>query len=274
MDVDTLATCVSCIVFCTVVSSGICIHTVFLLCINDPSAWISNTYRNLTVLISLFFTLSNVVGLARFITIFYVLDLMSDADDDARYKAREHPFSFTVDILAFSGNVMFYVMILLRITVPFRLGKAWLYTLSSLIFIAATASLVYCVVIIFLWDNKHHYVERSVVLGVMSVADAALNVALLGFFVYKMRQTVKGMDIVGSDDEANAAKVNLLSNVMTKHFVLFSIAIVANQGFFVSKSSSVHFTDMHYDDIIPWTVFCSLSVLHYDEFGMFCSLSE
>ena len=56
------------------------------------------------------------------------------------------------DMFYFTGNVSFYVLVLLRIALPFELNKLVSYSLASLIFIFGLSSLSYVIGVFFLQD--------------------------------------------------------------------------------------------------------------------------
>ena len=221
---------------CCVVALLITCHSIFHLCVRDSSEWISKLYRNITISIMTVLTISSVSILMRIVVSFYLLRNVEISVWHLWWKS----LSGVADISYFTGNILFYIMILLRIHIPFRLGKS-LYVFSALIFVSAAISVVYCVCLFLFNDPKYNDYWRAIYLT-LSAVDFILNTYLLLLFTYKMKQTVRDMH-GASSGAGQAAKAKLISNVMTKHCLLFSIAIMANQCFCMAQVQASYAID-------------------------------
>ena len=150
----------------------------------------------------------------------------------------------------FLGNILFYVLLLKRISKPFDLKPRWLLPLSCLIVLFAMVSMVYFfedIIWVYLYSTGSLTMERdeldtkiiSISSGIMSGIDLLLNTSILTIFIKKMRQTVNAFDEGMSSRLERSLKVerniNALSNVTTRHALLFSIALFTNQCFFIHQ---------------------------------------
>ena len=134
-----------------------------------------------------------------------------------------------VDALYFVGNIAFYILILLRIALPFQLNKFVSYLLGFIIFIFSITSVRY---IVFLFKYKFGDLQWTWITITLSITDLILSVFILLIFICKMKKTIINIDpSLSKEAEQN---VNLMANVITKHSVLFGIAIIINQGFYLS----------------------------------------
>ena len=142
---------------------------------------------------------------------------------DDRYAA-------IVDAIYFFGDVLFYLLILLRISIPFELNKGMSYLLRFIIFIFGITSTVYCICL-FLHINDYNAGWNWIVF-ILSFTDLLLTPCILIIFILKMKKTIINVDpSLSKESEKN---VNLMTNIMTKHAVLFGIAIFINQGFYMT----------------------------------------
>ena len=91
-------------------------------------------------------------------------------------------------------------------------------------------SIFYLILIIITFKHPiHDYVGYSVF--VLSFIDFPLNTTLFIIFWSKMRNSITG-EVITKDYQN---KVNMITNILIKHGVLFAIAIIGNQMFFMYK---------------------------------------
>eukprot|EP01084_Bolivina_argentea_P159556 277875_1 len=198
--------CISAIAFI------IFVFTFYQLCIQDASSLVNSTYRNLTIIAILAYTLTSSID-------FIHLSIFGDNRGDLSVMI----IMLCADIFYFLGNTCFYILILLRIAKPFELNKYIYYAIISFISIATIASGWFCVGI---FAPKLIWLGTSIIL---SAADLLLNSLLLIIFICKMRMTVNNIDSESSKE--TQINVNLMTNVMIKHSVLFGMATIMNQTF-------------------------------------------
>ena len=148
-----------------------------------------------------------------------------------------------IDGFYYLANIIFYILLLSRVYNTFTLNKIMISVLLILITIAALSSGAYIVLIISFVNNlaKLYDFTKYTVLP-MSIADFILNLNFFGIFWYQMRQTVVDIEV-----ESNIYQN--ISNVLTKHIVLFGIAIITNQSVFM-WSISYSFYDPPINDRI------------------------
>eukprot|EP01084_Bolivina_argentea_P239145 401950_1 len=166
----------------SIVATLICLNTFYQLCIQDSSTWINKTYRNLTIIAMMSYTLSSIGDCVRFIAFF------DQIVDGFYWTLPQLIMCMMMDAIYFFGNVVFYTLILLRISQPFQLNKCIYYLMVLLISIAAIDSILFCLrffvaLFFFGWIGK-------TIIFILSVDDFILNSVILISFVYKMRKTV------------------------------------------------------------------------------------
>eukprot|EP01084_Bolivina_argentea_P089821 161972_1 len=229
---------------CCTVAMGIISVSIYQLCIKDSSLWINNLYRNLTIIIMITFTLSSIGDLTH--TIIRYTAHTDISFDVSRINSN------VVDALYFGGNIMFYTLILLRISIPFQLNKCVFIGLSIVIFITGIVSIVYCVSVWFIYYGHDEY--WRIILVVLSGNDFILNLFILILFARKMRNTAINIDSTFS--ELAKKNKNLITNAISKHSVLFGIAIFVNQGWFASHLYRAFSGDYNFvvDKCLPYSI--------------------
>eukprot|EP01084_Bolivina_argentea_P135124 238162_1 len=207
---------------CCIIAVAVSLTTFYQICIIDSSAWLNRLYKNLTMITMIIFTLSSIGDLIHSMVRYFSPDLqMSETGSIIN--------SIVVNVLYLSGNVLFYILILLRIYIPFRLNKCLAYFLFVIIIISAILSVIYCVVIwYFYYDHDQYWIFLLVTL---SSNDFILNVFIFSLFIYKMRKTVISIDPLKSEEALT--KTNVMTSVIIKHCILFGIGIALNQGYFI-----------------------------------------
>ena len=123
--------------------SLVLLHIIYRVCDKDSSKWIDQTYRNLTVIVALSFTLSSIVDLIHIIDIYYTGVVFNT------------PLVIIADGLYFIGDAMFYILILMRITIPFEVNKCMVIFLSLIIVVFSITGILYCIGIYFA-SYRHH----------------------------------------------------------------------------------------------------------------------
>ena len=231
-EVTSLITSVTLIAATSTLSLAICGYTLNQFYCKDSSEWIDKTYRNLTTAAMIAFTLTTIAdGVHLTIKLLYFPNRVYDP-----FKERI-PESI-IDACYLFGSTTFYILILNKISVPFQLNKCIHSVLILFITLFGVTSVVYCIYILLTPANET--LKYGVfILPVLYGSDLILNTHILGIFICKMRQTITDIDPrLSGECERN---VNLISNTMTKHCVLFGTAIITNQAFYLSFIS--HLTD-------------------------------
>lgn len=132
------------------------------------------------------------------------------------------------DAIYFLGNILFYILLLLRIYNTFHINKIVTTILSFFIILFGLSSAGYIVLLIKYGINDlsqfFNYTKYDSM--ILSVTDFVLNVNFFIIFWCQLKKTVIDIDI-----QSNVYQN--IANVLTKHIVLFGIAIVTNQLFFI-----------------------------------------
>ena len=203
-------------------------YSFYQLCIQDSSEWINKSYRDLTIIIMIAFTLTGIFDLIH-VTMVYIPYSTDPNTIIFNNTNTEEAIAMTASFIYFVGNIAFYLLILLRIALPFQLNKYISFTFGFFIFAFAVSAAVYIAgfKIFDAYKSAWDYVT-----GALAVCDVILSVFILILFVYKMRQTVNNIDpSLSKEAEQN---VNLMVNVIAKHVLLFGSSIILNQGFYVA----------------------------------------
>ena len=181
---------------------------------------ISHRYlTTLTITISVLFTSCSIIDLVHVTISYYILP-------SSEVLLSQIIISTIADLLYFAGNIMFYILILMRIYVPFQVSKYLIYFLSFLIALSAATSIIYCIGM-FLWlEVMQFWIPVCIIL---MTNDFILNTTILIIFTVKMRKVIAKTHSSSINNEENVA---LISDTMIKHSLLFGIAIIINQGFF------------------------------------------
>lgn len=131
------------------------------------------------------------------------------------------------DAIYYIGNILFYVLLLLRIYNTFQIKKVIIIILSFFIILSALSSVGYIFTVIKVGNDAEKFFQfGKYILFALSICDLILNINFFGIFWYQLRKIVVDIDI-----QSNIYQN--IANVLTKHIVLFGIAIITNQLFFL-----------------------------------------
>ena len=196
-------------------------NIIYQLCIRDSSEWIDKTYRNLTIAIILSFTASTNTDLIHIVLSNYVFPSNLPLMD-------KKGIVLCADASSFVGDIMFYMLVLMRIAIPFDVNLCMFRILTLSISIFVLASITYCLGLYLFYDSDFWF---DVVLIVLMINDFALNVIIFIVFTIKMKNMISDVDPTLSD--AIQRNVNLISTTVVKHCILFGIAMILNQAFYI-----------------------------------------
>eukprot|EP01084_Bolivina_argentea_P276728 472246_1 len=238
---------ISCFSFMSLVGSGaiiITIHSLYHLYCADSSSWINKTYRTLTMITMTLLTSGIVLDIIKLVIFYYGSNLTGILT--TTFIIYNNLICGAIsDVVYFFGNIAFYVLLLLRVTSPFQLKKSMVFFLLCMIFFFGLISIAYMaswILYFYIADIKHndtteidreyHIAEVSASM-ILSVTDFILNVIIFTVFICKMQQTISNID--PSVSQQINKNMNLISNVIIKHFILFGMAILSNQLFFLNQ---------------------------------------
>ena len=208
-------------VFC-VISTPICIYTLFQLCDKNILNSINKLYRILTILCILSFTICSNLDLCHTIIRFIYFPTCGNGIQLE-----------TISIVIITGlyyfaEISFYLLLLARIYNAFKLKKVIIYILITFIIIFAAIAITVCsLIVIFLGKNVSAWDRMSKYLMLTSIiTDSIINILFFIVFIHQMMQTVTDLDI-------ESTMYQKITNILTKHMVLFGIAIITNESWFL-----------------------------------------
>ena len=158
-------------------------------------------------------------------------------------------FAGAKDVIYYSGNVTFFILLFQRIQTSFRLSKCTMIYLSSLLTISMLSSLAWCLIVfITAQDSQTLSYDLLFAWYPLTISDFLLNLSLFILFLHKIKRkdTIEGVE--AADDISVRRRQPSLSlnynydhdhdkqriwNVMIKHCVLFGIALISNQSWYI-----------------------------------------
>ena len=169
------------------------------------------------------FTIS-IYGLLEFFLMRYFVDHALDMNPFLNWS------QVIFDIFYYIGNIMFYILLLLRVTIPFELNKYAIITFIMLIMCYTVSSILYLIVVV-VYPNGDFNAFRKCIISMISI-DLSLNVFILLIFARKIKGIIQHIDpSISPEAQKN---VDVMANVIAKHCLLFGMAILFNQGFLVT----------------------------------------
>eukprot|EP01084_Bolivina_argentea_P197046 337728_1 len=164
----------------------------------------------------------------------------------------EPKISGIADMFYYIGDITFYTLLLCRVyhvfaQTQFKLSKITIYIFCIQLIISFLAAIWHTLVVAFFYHSWEQWVQRGMpATYVLSANDFLLNVSLFILFYYKLKQTIVQIQTWNENESSiNNSSANLF-DVMTKHSVLYSLAIITNQFFFVGVMLMC-FTDLGHE---------------------------
>ena len=227
-ETDILVVVLGWMILCVLALVCISSYSAYQLYCKDSSNWINALYRNLTMIIMICFTL----------TITLATSWMFNHYISKQFQESSMVIVLVIkDIFYYTANILFYTLLLLRISVPFELNKCVKYSLTFVILLSAITSIVYIIMIIRI-SNDNYQIWR-ILLIILSCNDLILNLMILVIFVKKIKRTIIDIDPSISPDALR--NVNVMMNVVAKHSILFGVSIFINQTFTAAVFISTFF---------------------------------
>ena len=259
------------IMFISIIIFIVCLYR---LCIEDSSSWLDKSYRNLTM--------ASITLFCCCIIFDFIHILVRYLKYPTRFEIEggEEAIAAIADIFYFLSSIVFYSLLFTRISAVFGLNKMTRSLLIFLIFLLALLSIIFIIAIITVLNNRSKFVYLALIDAAISITDFVLNVTLFVIFYRKLRYSIIG-EVLTKDYQI---KVNLITNILTKHCVLFGIAIIANQFFFIYIIIHWLHVNEHTvisDRIIPFvirssesfiniTVLCLVLQIYYKQYISLC----
>ena len=207
---------------CCIISTSICLIGIWQLCCFRVDS-ISKTYRLLTILCIVSFVICGDGDL-----IHVILRLIYFPICGIGIKAEVIPKTI-INAIYYFANISFYSLLLARIYNTFNLSKWITFIFCIFIFSFTVESGIYCTIaFVFSWNNDYSAAIHVLkyIGTALSITDFILNLAFFIIFFCQMKYTIIDIDI-------QSDMYQKITNVLTKHVVLFGIAIITNQAFFL-----------------------------------------
>ena len=156
-----------------------------------------------------------------------------------------HTIMWFADNLYFVGDILFYILLIKRVYDTFKdttyaLNKPLLIFLSIILTISSLSTLYYAVTLAFLVKSGSDWVYWDEPPNViLMVNDFILNLSLCILFIVKLRQVVIEFEMVHNwhleDKDADlSSKGYRLLDVVTRHSIVFGLAIFTNQLYYAA----------------------------------------
>ena len=231
--------CIVMMVLCCIIDLMLCIVTIYQLYIKQSCIIISNSFKKLTIITMIAYTLCTIGDIAQVI-IRYEYYLPS-----ALWHHNEAYLSGTVDFIYYTGNVTFFILLFMRIRKSFQVSKSIMYYLSLLLLISIICCIAWCFIVIYFSDTTGVILEYYIAIDSwpLSIDDFLLNLSLFILFIHKIKNkdSMEGIEVAddvssfGTDDEYNDKSKVIIWNVMIKHCVLFGISLFLNQVWYLAN---------------------------------------
>ncbi len=212
--------------------------TIYQLYCKSVAVFISNHSKLLTVITMITYTLCSLGDMAHMILRFI---------NHLTTTSHNYPYLVTIKSgFYYVGNGAFFMLLLMRIKKSFQLSKCIMYYLSLLWILSVTCSMGFLIItFVAALDessmNDDIYYQTSLYFVV--VADFILSFSLFVLFIYKIKykESMEGLEVAddvslisgASNDNLEIKDKRAVLNVMIKHCVLFGIALVINEAFYV-----------------------------------------
>ena len=192
----------------------------------------SKLFRNTQIICSIGCSLNIYSDFSRFIVALAINT--NDLWHDPMTQIYSH-----ADAFYYLGAISFYIIAILRLNTVFQntayeINKYYFYFVCTLIVISICTATYYCFIVAILLGGTGDHVQEMFfkydgpATIILMIIDFILNSNLMVLFVYKLHQLLVSTQYIV---ESNS---NSMVDVMTRHTILFGIAIGTNQLFFVS----------------------------------------
>ena len=156
------------------------------------------------------------------------------------YNSTEQYIAASNDIVYYLANFTFFVLLFLRIQTSFQLSRCNICYLLLLLTISTIGSIVYCFIMFYkIADSTadmYSYTAR--ITYSLSISDFILNLSFFVLFIHKIqnKDSTEGMEIADDMESVHSqnSEQKAIWNLMIKHCVLFGIAMISNQLFYIS----------------------------------------
>ena len=225
-----------------IISLSSCIDTTVLiksirqLCLGNIDIIIHENCKKLTLITMLSYTLCSMGDL------FQILYIYSAGLESNDWSAFQSHIAGGKDIIYYTGNIAFFLLLLTRIKTSFQVSKCIMIYLFIILLISAIFSGIWCCIYFIKLSPSKQFSYTVMTSYPLSIIDFILNLSLFIIFIYKIKHkdSMEGFDIdtiSGDDIEScfNQSGKKAVWNVMIKHCVLFGIALISNQSWYIAN---------------------------------------
>ena len=224
---------------CCTIEVVLCFITITQLCIKKSYIYLRPSFKILTVISMISYTICTICDIIQCITR-YKYYLHSD-----EWTNFESYLASIGDFCYFNGNAVFFVLLLMRIKTSFQVTLPFMWYFSILLTFSIICSIMVSFVDVYFINKSvitmNNYFTK--ILIPLSISDFMLNSSLFILFIYKIKNkdSMEGIeiahDIYHDDQVSHESSIDndkkAILNIMIKHCVLFGIAILSNQYFYV-----------------------------------------
>ena len=231
--------CISIMILFILADIILCIITIYQLYFTNSYIWISTNFKILTILTMLLYCLCTIGDTTQMIIKYKYYPQSEEWDLFSAY------FATSKDAIYFFGTGTFFMLLIMRIKKSFQLSKCIMIYLSILLIILIICCIVYCFFVIYSAQKPENTMQAYWYKATypVSVTDFVLSLSLLILFIYKIRNkdNMEGMEIcdnlasIDYDGRMDLdADKTAIWNVMIKHCVLFGIASLSTQIWYIT----------------------------------------
>lgn len=143
------------------------------------------------------------------------------------------------NISYYIGCIFFYILLVMRVYTGFKgtvyaLSRWIFFFLWFLIITSIFASIWHISIMIFIQNEDLETKLKRPAFMILMLNDALLNIVLFILFIYKLRQISISTQSLSDDISNISFQTNKTLHIITRHCVLFGIAILSNQLFYTS----------------------------------------
>ena len=220
---------------CLLIDIILCICTIYQLQLHNNYISISKSFKNLTITTMLAYTFCTIGDITQVIIRYKYFLTSQDWSTSEAYLAGAK------DLIYYIGNFTFFLLLFMRIKTSFQLSKYIMSYLTVLLTISVVFSFSYCFFCFYSAGKSGILLNSllSIAIYPLSTSDFILNLSLFILFIYKIKNkdTMEGVEVADDvlDDissDYNSDK-KAIWNVMIKHCVLFGIALLSNQAWYI-----------------------------------------
>ena len=258
--------CILVMIALCIIDLLLCAITIYQLFLKKSYILISWYFKALTT-----FTIT-IYSLCAIGDIIHVIIRYQHYLKSTQWQLSEAYLAGTIDLLFYFGNFAFFLLLIIRIKSSFQLSKHIIFYLSLLLIIFTITGIINSFFVFYFggksftkWESQDQITEY-----ILSITDFILSLSLFILFIYKLRNkdSLEGIEIAddlslfnqGSEYDHDGR--GAIKNLMVKHCVLFGIALIANQFWYIAAiiAEVTTLTNDWAIDLITFYIFRSVEV--------------